>query len=115
MLELQTSLIFWVIVSFGIMVLVLAKFAFPPLVKVLEDREKKIRESIEQAEQIKADAEQLMKDYEEKLAEARAEAQKIIADNKELGEQIRAEIVQKSEEEAKRMIAKAEEQINLEV
>lgn len=115
MLELQTTLIFWVIVSFGIMVLVLAKFAFPPLVKVLEDRERKIRESIEQAEQIKTDAEHLLKGYEEKLAEARAEAQKMIADGKELGERIRAEIVQKSEEEAKRMIAKAEEQINLDV
>ena len=65
-----SSLIFWEIVSFAILFLVLYKFAFPPILQALELRERKIRESLEQAEGHRADAEQKLRDYEAKLAAA---------------------------------------------
>jgi len=114
-MELNQPLIVYTTIAFGLLVILLGKFGFGPLVQVLEARERKIRESIEQAEHARLEAEKLLKDYEDKLAEARAEAQKFIAEGKELGENLRADIVNKAEEEAKRMIAKAEEQINKDV
>lgn len=115
MVDLFGNLVFWTAVSFLILVFLLGKFGFKPLVEVLESRERKIRESLEGAENARLEAEKLLKEYEAKLAEARAEAQKFISEGKELGEKIRADIVQKSDEEAKRIIAKAEEQINRDV
>jgi len=115
MIELNQPLIVWTILAFGVLVFALAKFGFGPLVNVLDERERKIRESIEQAEEARLESERLLREYEEKLAEARAEAQKFIAEGKQLGESIRAEIMGKAEEEAKRLVAKAEEQINRDV
>ena len=46
-----SSLIFWELISFGILLWVLSKFAFPPILEALETRERKIRDSIDQAEQ----------------------------------------------------------------
>ncbi|MBE0446502.1 MAG: F0F1 ATP synthase subunit B [Actinobacteria bacterium] len=115
MIKLELNLMIWTILSFGLLVLLLGKFGFGPLVKMLEARERKIRESIEQAEHARLEAERLLREYEEKLAEAKAEAQRLIAEGKQLGDNLRSEIVQKANEEAKRMIAKAEGQINLDV
>jgi len=115
MIELNQPLIVYTTIAFVILVFALGKFGFGPIVQMIDARERKIRESIDQAEHARVEAERLLRDYEDKLAEARAEAQKLIAEGKELGESLRAEIIQKSEEEAKRMIAKAEEQINRDV
>ncbi len=115
MVEVFGNLMFWTAVSFLILVLLLGRYGFKPLAEILASRERKIRESLEGAENARLEAERLLREYEEKLAEARAEAQKFIAEGKSLGENLRAEIMQKSEEEAKRMIAKAEEQINRDV
>ncbi|HZD60404.1 MAG TPA: F0F1 ATP synthase subunit B [Anaerolineae bacterium] len=115
MVDLLPNLMFWTAVSFLILVLLLGKFGFKPLAQILESRERKIRESIEQAENARLEAERLLREYEEKLAEARAEAQKFIAEGKQLGDNLRVEILGKAEEEAKRVVAKAEEQINRDV
>lgn len=70
-----SSLIFWEIVSFAILLWVLYKFAIPPIVEGLETRERKIRETIEQAEQNQSAAEQRLRDYEGKLRGAAQEAE----------------------------------------
>ena len=49
-----SSLIFWEVISFAILFAVLYKFAFPPILEMLETREHKIRESLEQAERLSA-------------------------------------------------------------
>ncbi|HCG98634.1 MAG: ATP synthase F0 subunit B [Candidatus Aquicultor primus] len=115
MIELNQPLIVYTAIAFAFLVFALAKFGFGPIVSMLDEREKKIRESIEQAEHARLESERLLRDYEEKLAEARAEAHKIIAEGKQLGENLRAEIKTKADEEVKLMIAKAEDQINRDV
>ncbi|MDP2211322.1 MAG: F0F1 ATP synthase subunit B [Candidatus Aquicultor sp.] len=115
MIELNQPLIIYVTLAFIVLVIALAKFGFGPIVNMLDEREKTIRESIEQAENARLEAERMLKGYEEKLAEARAEAHKIIAEGKQLGENLRAEIKTKADEEVKLMIAKAEDQINRDV
>src|SRR5215831_15307690 len=59
-----SSLIFWEVVSFAILLFVLYKIAFPRLLSLLEEREKKIRDSLDQAERHRAEAEQRLKEYE---------------------------------------------------
>ena len=61
------SLIFWEVLSFAILFFVLYKFAFPGILSVLEEREKKIKDSLDQAERHRSEAERTLKEYEAKL------------------------------------------------
>ena len=58
-----SSLIFWEIVSFAVLLFILAKYAFPPILQTLDERERKIRENIESAERRSAEAERRMAEY----------------------------------------------------
>lgn len=96
-----SSLIFWEVVSFAILLFVLWKFAFPPIMAMLEERERKIRESLEQADRTREQAEHRLKEYETKLAGAAREAEDLLNRARE-----RAQVLQ--DENEKRMQADAE-------
>ena len=87
------------LVVFGIVLFVLNKYAWPPIVKALQDREAKIKGDIEHAQRSREQAERALQDYERALAEARGEASKMLEEAK--GEQLRiaAEIRAKTEAE----------------
>ena len=108
----ESSLIIWTIISFGVLLLLLSKFALRPLLDVMDKREKRIRESLETAEHARLEAERLLKEHEEHLAKAREESQEIIAQGKKLGEGMKQEIVDKAREQADSMIEKAQIAIN---
>ncbi|MCL5291671.1 MAG: F0F1 ATP synthase subunit B [Actinobacteria bacterium] len=111
LLKPETGQMFWTAISFGVLLLVLWRFGLGPITDMLAEREKRIRESLEQAEHTRLEAERLLRDYEERLAAARAEAQNLIAEGRRLGESLRQEIVTKADEEASRMLTRAREQI----
>ncbi|WP_405379186.1 F0F1 ATP synthase subunit B, partial [Phascolarctobacterium sp.] len=66
------------ILNFLVLVFVLAKFAYKPLLGMMEERKNKIASDLETAEQAKKDAEAVKAEYAAKLADARQEAQAII-------------------------------------
>jgi F-type H+-transporting ATPase subunit b len=70
-----SSLIFWEVVSFAILFFVLYKFAFPGILSVLEEREKKIKDGLDQAERLRA--QRVMEENEQRLT---AEAERIKGD-----------------------------------
>src|SRR6266571_5224430 len=67
-----SSLIFWEIISFAILLFLLSKFAFPRILSTLDERERKIRETIEAAERQRTEAERRMAEYEAKMKAAEA-------------------------------------------
>ena len=73
-----SSLIFWEILSFAILLFVLYKFAFPGILGVLEEREKKIKDILDQAERHRSEAERKLKEYEAKLNMAAKEAEGVL-------------------------------------
>ncbi len=73
-----SSLIFWSLISFGLLLFLLKKYAFPPILEMLEAREKKIRGDIDGAEELKKQAEEMKKEFEKQLATAREKAETII-------------------------------------
>ncbi len=77
MVDLNATLIAQII-NFLILVAILAKFAYKPLMKALEDRQNRIAADIQSAEQERAAAEQLKREYQDSLAQARAQAQAIV-------------------------------------
>src|SRR5574341_2007789 len=96
-----SSLIFWEIVSFAILLWVLYKFAFPPILQTLEAREQKIRDSLEQAERHRAEAERKLREYEAKLSAAGRDAEAVLAQARD-----RAQVL--FEENEQRLLAEAE-------
>lgn len=96
-----SSLLFWEIVSFVILLVVLAKYAFPPILEALDARERKIRESIESAERLRIEAERRVAEYDAKMKAAQAEADALV-------EQAKARAQHLSEENERRLTADAE-------
>jgi F-type H+-transporting ATPase subunit b len=98
-----TSLIFWEVVSFATLFFVLYKFAFPGILSVLEEREKKIKDSLDQAERHRSESEKRLKEYEAKLSAASKEAEGILAAAKERVQRLLEENEQRLTAEAERI------------
>ena len=109
-----SSLIFWEIVSFGILLWVLYKYAFPPILETMETRERKIRESLEQAERLRIEAERRMQEYEAKLAIASRDAEAVLIQAKERAQRLLDENEQRLVAEAERVKADAAREIDQE-
>lgn len=107
-----SSLIFWEVVSFGILFFVLYKFAFPGILGILEEREKKIKDSLDQAERHRADAERALKEYEAKLSAAAKEAEGLLAAAKERAQRLLDENEQRLTAEAERIKGDATREID---
>jgi|SRR4029078_9005271 len=107
-----SSLIFWEVVSFGILFFVLYKFAFPGILSALEEREKKIKESLDQAEAHRAGAERTLKEYEVKLQGASREAEGILSAAKERAQRLMEENEQRLTAEAERIKGDATREID---
>ena len=98
-----SSLIFWELLSFGILFWVLYKFAFPPILQTLENRERKIKENLDQAEQNRAAAEQKLKEYEAKLQMAAKEVETIMSEAKQKAQRLLDENEQRLRAESQRI------------
>jgi len=119
------SLIFWEFVSFGILLWVLYNYAWPPILEAMETRERRIRDSIEQAEENRAAAEQRLQEYETRLksasqeadailTEARNKAQRLLDDNEQRlraeSERIRVQATQEIERERRKALQDVREE-----
>ena len=102
------------VVAFLVLFVLLAKFAFPPITKVLDERANKIRESLEKAEGTRVEAERLLDEYKQQMAEARAEATQVIEQGRKVAESMKTEILAKAKEEAEAEKVKAIEAIKAE-
>lgn len=112
----QTTLstILFVLVSFLVLLLALKKFAWGPVINMMDARENKIAGDIDNAEQSKLNAANLEKQRELELKEARTEAQSIIAQAKETAEKNAHHILIDAQDNAVRMKKQAKDDIRLE-
>lgn len=78
MVDINLGTLLFQIVNFFVLVGILAKFAYKPLLKVLEDRRNKIASDLDNAAQARQSAEQMKAEYEAQLSKARSEAQTIV-------------------------------------
>ena len=99
----MSSLVFWALISFGILMGLLYKYAFPVILETLEARERRIRESIDQADRANKEAEQLLADYQSKLAGAQQEAHAILEQARQRAQETLEENEKKLERETQRM------------
>lgn len=105
------GLIFWTVVIFLLTFLILAKYAWKPILKMLDAREKSIADSIESADRIKAEMSQMKSEHEQMLIEAKAERSRILKEAKEAKDQIISEAKEQAKAEARKIVDSAQEAI----
>lgn len=103
----EIGLIFWTGVSFLLLLVLLRKFAWKPILGAVEARDEKINEALHAAEAARQEISNLAAENEKLLAEARNEKDRIIADAKKTREAMVAEAKAVAESEAKRIVETA--------
>ncbi|MAP28695.1 MAG: ATP synthase F0 subunit B [Candidatus Marinimicrobia bacterium] len=114
LVQLDPGLFVWTILTFLLLLFVLAKFAWKPLLKMLNDREELIRSSLEDAEKAKEKLERLNAEGEAIINQARSEAQSILSEGKAAAAKLKDETLDVAKEQAKQIASEAEKQINIE-
>jgi F-type H+-transporting ATPase subunit b len=108
------GLAIWTIITFLVLLGLLAKFAWRPLLKFLETREETIRKSLEDAEQAKRELERLNQESAGILKNAHLEAESIVSKSCTEAEKLREEIKRKARADADVIIREAQRQIETE-
>jgi F-type H+-transporting ATPase subunit b len=109
------STLFWsTLVLFGIFALVLGKFAWGPLLKIIDEREKSVRDQVEGAQKSQAEAESLLRQRQEQLTAAAREREEMIARAHKEAELIRTDLMGKARGDAEAILEKAKQQIQQE-
>ena len=99
------------IFNFAIMLLLLTKFAWNPLLKVIADRQARIAGQLESADQERLAAEKLRAEYQQQMQNAKADAQAIVDKAMKLAETTKEDIIASAREEHARLLESAQEKI----
>ncbi|MFP4059980.1 MAG: F0F1 ATP synthase subunit B [Bacteroidales bacterium] len=101
------GLIFWMIISFSIVLYILGKFAWKPILNALRARESSIEDALQAAERAKEKLARLQSDNEKIMAEARLERDNLLKEAKHMKDQIIVEAREKAVEEAAKLLENA--------
>ena len=105
--------IFWSLLTFLLVLVVLGKFAWQPILGALQKREDFIRDSLQQAKKDREEAQALLKQYADKIDAARAEATAIVEEGRRDAGAVKVKIEDAAKAEAKAMIERAKREIGL--
>jgi F-type H+-transporting ATPase subunit b len=108
------GLFIWTILTFVVLLALLGKFAWKPLLAALERRHEMIKNSLDDALKAKQELERLQLESKQIISEARVEAQSIVAKTRSEAEKLKGEMRQKAKEEADSIVRSAEKQIQVE-
>ena len=114
MLNIKLSTLIFQIVNFLILAALLTKFLFRPVIRLLDERAKRVTQALDEAETREEEAKRIKEEYLKKLEEAKREAQALREAAKEEAERIRQEVIEQARAEVQAMRARAEEEIERE-
>jgi len=113
-LSVDATLVWGTLVVFALFAWILGRFAWGPLLKIVDEREKTIREQVDQAEQAAAEAKSLLARHQEMLKGAGREREEILGKALKEAESLRTELVGKARAEAEQAVARARDQMQRE-
>jgi F-type H+-transporting ATPase subunit b len=114
LLSFNTGFAIWVLISTVVFLIAMQKFLVPPIMKALDERENRIKDSLESAEKAIAKAEQISKDNDKALKEAEIAAQRIRKEALEDAEVLRSEKIERAKEDAAKILEDAKASIEQE-
>ena len=110
-----TSEMVWAAISFLLLFILLKQFAWPGIKKGLAARSDKIRESLDEAERAKTEADTVLEEYQRQLADARGEAARIIEEARQAADNLRQDLRRQAEAEVAELKQRAQEDIQAQV
>jgi F-type H+-transporting ATPase subunit b len=114
LLEPHAGLMFWTLIIFVILLVVLSKFAFKPLVAAVEARERALEEAIEGAKRDREAAAALLAEQRTQIEGARSEAQRFIAEGRAAGEKLRNDMLEQTRQQQAELLERARADIDRE-
>ena len=112
--DINTGLIFWTLLVFVLLLALLWRFAWPTILKSVEEREQRIQKQLDEAEQARAEAAKLLEEHKRLTATARTDAQELVAKAKTLAQKEREGLLAKAREEQDQMLERARREIDAE-
>ncbi|MDN3595882.1 F0F1 ATP synthase subunit B [Zunongwangia endophytica] len=110
----EIGLLFWQTIVFLVLILLLAKFAWKPILGAVKEREDSINNALSSAEEARKEMQNLKADNEQLMKEARAERDAILREARELKEKVMADAAEEAQGKAGQIVSQAKESIELE-
>jgi len=110
--EVSPGLIAWTIITFVVLMLVLKRTTWGPILSLVEEREKAIVDAVDAAKRERAEAEKLLAEQKSAIADARREAAEMMAKNRDEVERFRQDLMAQSKKEADALLTQARQQID---
>lgn len=101
----------WSMIVFVTLLLILRKMAWKPIVASIEEREKTIKDSLDQAARIQAESQRITEEQNKILAQARSEANALLQSTRQAGEDLKRKLEQSANEEKARILASTTQEI----
>ncbi len=114
LMSLQINLMFWTLVIFLILFWMLRKYAFPPIFKAAEAREKALEDAIAGAKHDRDEAAKLLEEHRRQIENARGEAQRFIAEGRQVAEKMRTDLLEQARREQQEILERARREIEAE-
>ncbi len=114
LLDPHAGLIAWTIITFVVVLIILKRFVWSPLLEALDERQKRIRDALEGAEQARDEAQAALAEHQKALAGAESEAREIVAQAREAGERVRTDIIDEARRGAEQTVEQARRSIETE-
>ncbi|HEY1247988.1 MAG TPA: F0F1 ATP synthase subunit B [Nitrososphaera sp.] len=111
LLNIEPGLIIWTIITFIVLLIVLRKVAWGPILTALEQREHTIRSSLEEAQRARQEAEQLLAQHQQMLTDANREVGRLLEQGREEAERLRLSLTEQARAEAQRLTETAQREI----
>jgi F-type H+-transporting ATPase subunit b len=112
--SINPGLIIWTLVVFGLLMALLWRFAWPSILKSVEERERRIQKQLEDAERANAEAQRLLEEHKKAALATKAETQDILAKAKVVAQKERELLLAKAREEYEALLARARKDIDAE-
>ena len=105
------GLMFWTLAIFLVLMFILSKYAFKPILAAVEARERALEEAIEGAKRDREEAQKAMEEQRKHIQDARTEAQRLIAEGRGAGEKLRAEMLEQTKAQQAELLDRARRDI----
>src|SRR5947208_8042342 len=112
--DINGGVIIWTVVIFVILLALLWRLGYPALLRMVEERERRIQKQLEDAERANAEAQRLLEEHRKQIAAARNEAQDILAKAKTVAQKEREALLAKAREEYEALLNRAHKDIDAE-
>jgi F-type H+-transporting ATPase subunit b len=112
--DINGGVIIWTVVIFLILLALLWRLGYPALLRMVEERERRIQKQLDDAEKANAEAQRLLEEHKKQIAAARNEAQEILAKAKTVSQKERETLLAKAREEYDALLSRARKDIDAE-